>query len=213
MRKIGNKKHIKSDRISEKFVCNLIAGNIAANWRINSYFPSTKFGLTPYAKRYNLVKRLKPHLAQGRIQTVGIFFTVLLGGSNGTSQKNDDTKIIAVIVYLFIGFLSIWNIAAHISDIYELRLDAETCNRVKMLGLAPPANCVITVPFCQAGVGIPVGFLALPDGSEIQISPVAANRTNKSAEWSSSMKTQFVMALLFWGATVALLLIAFCNRE
>lgn len=128
-------------------------------------------------------------------------------------NRNDDTKIIAAIACLFIGFLFIWNIAAHISDINELRLDAETCNRVKTLGLAPSADCVITAPFRQVGAGIPVGFLTLPDGSEIQISPVAANRTNRSAEWSSSMKTQFVMALLFWGATLALLLSAFRNRE
>lgn len=128
-------------------------------------------------------------------------------------KKSDDRKIIAAIACLFIGFLFIWNIAAHISDIYELRLDVETCNRVKTLGLEPSADCSVTAPFRQAGAGIPVGFLTLPDGSEIQISPVAANRTNRSAEWSFSMKTQFVMALLFWGATFALLLSAFRNRE
>ena len=131
----------------------------------------------------------------------------------GIRNRNDDTKIIAAIACLFTGFLFIWNIAAHISDIYELRLDVETCNRVKTLGLEPSADCVITAPFRQTGVGIPVGFLTLPDGSEIQISPAAANRTSRSVEWSSSMKTQFVMALLFWGATFALLLGAFRNRE
>ncbi len=128
-------------------------------------------------------------------------------------KKSDDTKIIAAIVCLFIGFLFIWNIAAHISNVYELRLDAETCNRVKTLGLMPSADCSVTAPFRQAGAGIPVGFLTLPDGSEIQISPVAANRTNRSAEWSTSMKVQFLMALLFWVATLALLLSAFRNRE
>lgn len=122
-------------------------------------------------------------------------------------KKSDDTKIIAAIVCLFIGFLFIWNIAAHISGIYELRLDAETCNQVKTLGLEPSANCAITAPYR------PVGYLMLPDGSEIQISPVAASRTNKSAEWSASMKAQFVMALLFWAATMALLLSAFRSSE
>lgn len=129
-------------------------------------------------------------------------------------NKDDDTKIIAALVCLFIGFLFIWNIAAHISDIYELRLDAETCNRVKMSGLAPSAaDCVFTAPFRQAGLGTPVGFLMMPDGSEIQVSPLAASQTGRSAEWSPSMKTQLVMALLFWAATLALLLSAFRNRE
>ena len=131
----------------------------------------------------------------------------------GFRNKNDDTKIFAAIACLFAGFLFIWNIAAHISDIYELRLDAETCDRVKTLGLTPSSDCSVTVPFRQAAAGIPVGFLVLPDGSEIQVSPVAANRTNRSAEWTSSMKTQFVMALLFWGATLVLLLSAFRSRE
>jgi len=128
-------------------------------------------------------------------------------------NKNDDTKIIAAISCLFIGFLFIWNIAAHITDIYELRLDAETCNRVKPLGFAPSADCVITAPFRPSGPGTPAGYLALPDGNDIQISPVAANRINRSAEWSNSMKTQFWMALLFWAATLALLLSAFRDKE
>ncbi|HYR05453.1 MAG TPA: hypothetical protein VEP71_02085 [Gallionella sp.] len=128
-------------------------------------------------------------------------------------NRNDDRKIFAAITCLFIGFLFIWNIAAHILDIYELRLDAETCSRVKMFGFSPSADCVITAPFRQAGPGIPVGLLVLPDGSEIQISPIAADRTNRSAEWTPSMKTQFVMALLFWGGTFVLLLSAFRNRE
>lgn len=126
---------------------------------------------------------------------------------------HDDTRIFAALACLFVGFLFIWNIAAHISDIYELRLDAETCDRVKALGLAPSADCSVTVPFRQAGAGIPVGFLVLPDGSEIQISPLAASRTSRSAEWTSSMKTQFVMALLCWVATFVLLLSAFRSRE
>lgn len=128
-------------------------------------------------------------------------------------KKSDDTKIVAAIACLLIGFLFIWNIAAHISSIYELRLDAETCNQVRALGLEPSDNCVITAPFRPAELGPPVGYLTLPDGSDIQITPVAANQTNRSMEWSSSMKTQFVMALLFWGVTFALLLSAFRNRE
>lgn len=128
-------------------------------------------------------------------------------------QEGDDTKIIAALVCLFIGFLFIWNITAHIADIYELRLDTETCNRVSTLGLTPSADCSVTAPFRQAGAGIPVGFLTLHDGSEIQISPVAANQTGRSAEWSSSMKTQLVMALLFWAATFVLLLGVVRNSE
>ena len=128
-------------------------------------------------------------------------------------KKSDDTKIMAALTCLFIGFLFIWNIAAHISDIYELRLDTDTCNRVSTLGLTPSADCSITAPFRQVGAGIPVGFLMLPDGSEIQISPITANQTGRSAEWSVSMKTQFVMALLFWIATFVLLLGVFRNRE
>jgi hypothetical protein len=123
-------------------------------------------------------------------------------------NSNDDTKIIAALVCLFIGFLFIWNIVAHTLDIYELRLDAETCNRVKLLGIEPSKDCVITAPFRQGGPGIPIGLLVLPDGSEIQISPVAANQTNRSVEWSDSMKTQLVMALLFWVATLVLLLLS-----
>lgn len=128
-------------------------------------------------------------------------------------DKSDDTKIIAALVCLFIGFLFIWNIAAHIVDIYELRLDAETCNRVRMLGMEPSADCTLAAPFRQGGPGIPVGFLVLPDGSEIRISPVAADRTNRSVEWSAAMKTQLVMALLFWAATLALLLSALRDKK
>lgn len=128
--------------------------------------------------------------------------------------ESDDTKIIAALVCLFIGFLFVWNITAHISDIYELRLDAETCNRVKTLGLAPStADCVFTAPFRQIGVGQPVGFLVLPDGSEMQISPLAASQTGRSAEWSPEMKTQLVMTFLFWGVTLALLVSVFRSRE
>ena len=128
-------------------------------------------------------------------------------------NKSDDTKIIVAIGCLFIGFLFIWNIAAHVSDIYELRLDAETCNQVKTLGLMPSADCVIIAPFQPAGLGPPVGYLTLPDGNDILISPVAANRTNKNAEWSTSMKAQFWVALLFWVATLALLLSAFRDKK
>lgn len=128
--------------------------------------------------------------------------------------ESDDTKIIAALVCLFIGFLFVWNITAHITDIYELRLDAETCNRVKMTGLAPSvADCVFTAPFRQVGIGQPVGFLVLPDGSEMQISPLAASQTGRSAEWSPAMKTQLVMTFLFWGITLALLVSVFRNRE
>lgn len=128
--------------------------------------------------------------------------------------ESDDTKIIAALVCLFIGFLFVWNIAAHISDIYELRLDAETCERVKALGLAPSAaECVFTAPFRHVGIGQPLGLLVLPDGSEIQVSPLAVNQTGRSAEWSAAMKTQFVMTLLFWGVTLALLLSVFRSKE
>lgn len=102
-------------------------------------------------------------------------------------KKSDDIKIIAAIICLFIGLLFIWNIAAHISDIYELRLDTETCNQVKTLGLVPSTDCVITAPYRTVGLG-PVGYLTLPGGNDIQISPVAANRTDRSAEWSTSLQ-------------------------
>ena len=128
-------------------------------------------------------------------------------------KKNDDTKIIAALVCLLIGFLFIWNITAHISDIYELRLDQETCNRVKALGLTPSADCAIAAPFRPVGLVPPVGYLTLPDGSEIQIVPVAATQTNRSSEWSNPMKAQLLMALLFWVATLALLFSAFRDGE
>ncbi|MDO8264083.1 MAG: hypothetical protein Q7T21_12805 [Gallionella sp.] len=127
-------------------------------------------------------------------------------------KKSDDIKIFAAIGCLFIGLLFIWNIAAHISDIYELRLDTETCNQVKTLGLMPSANCVITAPYRPAGLGT-VGYLTLPGGNDIQIAPVAANRTDRSAEWSTSMKVQFWIAMLFWVATQALLLSVFRNKK
>ena len=127
-------------------------------------------------------------------------------------KKSDDMKIISAIVCLFIGFLFVWNIAAHITDIYELRLDAETCNQVKTHGLVPSADCIITAPFRPHGLD-PVGYLTLPDGSDIQIAPVAADQTNRSAEWSTWMKAQFWVALLFWVATLALLLSAFRDKK
>lgn len=128
--------------------------------------------------------------------------------------ESDNTKIIAALICLFIGFFFIWSIAAQITDIYELRLDAETCYRVKERGLVPSsAECVFTAPFRQAGPGIPMGFVVLPDGSEIQVSPLAASQTGRSMEWSPSMKTQLVMALLFWVATLALLISVFRSRE
>lgn len=126
-------------------------------------------------------------------------------------KKSDDTRIIAAIVCLFIGMFFIWNIAAHITDIYELKLDTETCEQVKTLGLVPSADCVIAAPF-RPGLGA-TGYLMLPDGNPIQISPIAANQTNKSAEWSTSMKAQFWIAMLFWAATLALLLSAFRGKD
>lgn len=126
-------------------------------------------------------------------------------------KKSDDRKIIAAIVCLFVGLFFVWNIAARITDIYELRLDPETCNQVKTRGLAPSADCVITAPF-RPGFGAS-GYLKLPDGNHIQISPVAANRTDKSAEWSTSMKAQFWIVLLFWLATLALLFSAFRDKD
>jgi len=127
-------------------------------------------------------------------------------------KKSDDRKIIAALICLFAGFVFIWNIAAHTVDIYELRLDAEACHRVRTLGLTPSDSCEITAPFRPLGL-VPGGFLILPDGSDIQIAPVAASRTNRSAEWSASMKAQFWVALLFWAATLALLLSALRGRK
>ncbi|MDO8810848.1 MAG: hypothetical protein Q7J38_02305 [Gallionella sp.] len=128
-------------------------------------------------------------------------------------SKSDDTKIFIAMVCLFIGFLFTWNIAAHVADIYELRLDAEACNRVKTLGLAPSADCVITAPFRPSGLGPPFGYLTLPDGNDIQISPIAANRTDRSAEWTNSMKAKFWTALLFWIVTLALLFSVFRDKK
>ncbi len=128
--------------------------------------------------------------------------------------ESDDTKIIAALVCLFIGFFFIWNIAAHTTDIYEVRLDAESCYRVKERGLAPSsAECVFTAPFRQAAVGQPIGFLVLPDGTEIQVSPFAATQTGRSMEWTPSMKTQLVMTFLFWAVTLALLISVVRSRE
>ena len=126
--------------------------------------------------------------------------------------KSDNRKIIAALICLFAGFIFIWNIAAHTVDIYELRLDAETCHRVRTLGLTPSDSCVITAPFRPFGL-VPGGHLVLPDDSDIQITPAAASRTNQSAEWSTSMKAQFWVALLFWVAALALLLSAFRDRK
>jgi len=127
-------------------------------------------------------------------------------------EKHDDSKIRAALICLFIGFLFIWNISAHVLDYYELRLDAETCNRVKMLGLMPSADCTLTAPYRPAGPG-QIGYLILPDGNDIQITPVAANQTNKSVEWPTSMKVQLWVALLFWVATLVLLRNAFRNKK
>jgi len=129
-------------------------------------------------------------------------------------ENNGDTKMFAAVACMVIGFLFAWNITTQIAPIHELRLDAETCYRVKSLGLSPSsAECVFTAPFRQVGVGQAVGFLMLPDGSEMQVSPLAAEQKGGSAEWSASMKTQLVMALLFWVATFVLLFSAFRDRE
>jgi len=128
-------------------------------------------------------------------------------------SKSDDMKIFTAIVCLLIGFFCIWDIAAHVADIYELRLDMETCNRVKMLGLAPSADCVVTAPFYPSVLGPPVGYLTLPDGSDIQISPTAAIQTNRSVEWTTSMKAQFWTALLFWMASLVLLFSVFRDKK
>lgn len=123
-------------------------------------------------------------------------------------SRSDDTKIFTALTCLFIGFFFIWSIAADITDIYELRLDTETCKRVKTYGLTPSADCTITAPFRPLGL-MPGGRLILSDGSDIQIAPVAAELTNKSLAWTGSMKAKLVVALLFWAATLAFLLSAF----
>lgn len=129
-----------------------------------------------------------------------------------TREKDDDTKIIAAITCLLIGLFLIWNIAAHITDFYELKLDPETCEQVKTRGLVPAANCVFTAPYRTAGLG-PVGYMMMPDGDFIQVSPLAANRTNKSTEWTTSMKMQFGIAMIFWAATLGLLFSAFRGKK
>ena len=126
-------------------------------------------------------------------------------------KNSDDTKIIIALVCLFIGFLFIWNIAAHTATIYELQLDAETCQRVQTLGLEPTSNCIVKAPYRPFDI-IPGGSLILPDSSDIQITPLAATRTNEGMEWSSSMKAQLSIALLFWAATLGLLAIMFKTR-
>lgn len=131
----------------------------------------------------------------------------------GTPEKNNDTKIIAALVCLFIGFAFIWNIAAHTAAIYELRLDAKTCEQVRGMGLMPSAECVITAPFYPPVMGQPFGTLVLPDGSDMAVVPLMVNQTNRSMEWSMSMKMQFVVAVMFWVGTIVLLMGAFRDRE
>lgn len=126
--------------------------------------------------------------------------------------KRDNVKIIAAMACLLAGFVFMWNIAAHTSHIYELRLDTATCTQVKTLGLAPSANCVVAAPY-QPLVIAPGGFLTLPDGNDIQIVPVVANQTNRSVAWSASMKIQLWIALLFWLATMGLLLSVYKNTN
>ncbi len=126
-------------------------------------------------------------------------------------RKSDDVKIVAAIVCLLVGMFFIWNIAANITDIYELKLDKDTCEQVKTRSLVPSSDCVVAAPF-RPGFG-GTGYLLLPDGGYIQISPIAATQTNRGAEWSSSMKTQFWVAMLFWAATLALLFSAFSEKK
>ena len=126
-------------------------------------------------------------------------------------KKSDDMKIIAALVCLFVGMFLVWNIAARITDIYELKLDAGTCEQVKTRGLVPNADCIVTAPF-RLGLGA-TGYLLLPDGQHIQISPLAVNQTSKSAEWTTSMRVQFWIAMIFWAATLAILLGAFFRKR
>lgn len=127
-------------------------------------------------------------------------------------KKSDDRKIVAAIACLLIGLFLIWNISAHITDIYELRLDNDACNLVKTMGLSPSADCVVSAPYRTAGLG-PVGYMELPGGGYIQVSPIAATRTNRSSDWSASMKAQFWLAMLLWAATLVLLLSALRGKE
>ena len=127
-------------------------------------------------------------------------------------KKSDDVKIITAIACLFIGFFFIWNITAHISHIYELHLDAETCDRVKTLGMMPSPDCTITAPFQPLGLS-PLGFLTLPGGNDIQVAPVAASQLNQRVEWSTSMEVKFWAALLFWAASLGLLVSVFRDKK
>lgn len=130
----------------------------------------------------------------------------------GDNVQYDDTKIMTAIVCLFIGFLFMWNVAASASGIYELHLDKETCNQVKALGVIPTDNCVITAPYRPLRVA-PGGYMTLPDGSDIQITPVSETRTNQGAAWSTAMKLQFWAAVLFWVGTLGLLISAFKGKK
>lgn len=115
------------------------------------------------------------------------------------------TKILYALGCLFGGLFLVWNIGAHITAFYELRLDTETCKRVQTLGLEPTSNCIVTAPYRPFGA-IPGGSLILPDGNDILITPVEAKQTRKSLEWTSSMKAQLWVALLLWGMTLVLLI-------
>ena len=126
--------------------------------------------------------------------------------------KSDDTKIIIALVCLFIGFLFIWNISAHTATIYELQLDAETCKQVQTHGLETFSNCTIQAPY-RPFVITSGGSLILPDGSDIPITPVAANSTSKGMAWSATMKTQLWIALLFWAVTLGLLATLFRGSD
>lgn len=126
-------------------------------------------------------------------------------------KKSDDNKIIAALVCLFIGFAFVWNIAVNIIDIYDVKLDAETCEKVKTFGLVPSADCMVTAPFRQ-GFG-PAGYLMLPDGEFLQVSPIDVNKTGRTAPWSTAMKVQFGIVLVFWVATLALLVSALREKK
>lgn len=129
-------------------------------------------------------------------------------------SRNDDTKILAAIACTVVGFFLVANITAQVSHIHEISLDTETCYRAKAAGLTPSTEgCVFTVPFRQVGVGQAVGFLKLPDGGEMQVSPLAATMTGGRAKWTAEMKAQLIMAFLFWVATFVLLFSAFRDKE
>lgn len=128
------------------------------------------------------------------------------------TKKYDDRKIFAAIACLFIGFIFIWNVAAHSAAIYQLKLDPEACTKVRTLGLEVTDNCFVTAPYRPIGVG-PGGYIVLPDGNDIQVTPVEEKRTNQGAGWTPSMRLQMWIALAFWVATLVLIVSAFWGKK